>query len=91
MEQLIIFITLFIVGYFSGRYFEKNHYKSIIQREKELLKLPVISGEWRDDLDDSCEGTLFSAGVVVGSDYFRHLLVFDRRRRLHRRHHPHRP
>src|SRR5687768_15823214 len=71
MEQLIIILTLFIVGYFSGRHFEKNHFKSIIEREKALIKLPIIASEWAEEIDASHEGTLFSSGVVIGSDYFK--------------------
>ena len=71
MIQLIIFLSLFAIAYFSGRYFEKVHYKSILEREKEYLHLPVIAGDWKDQYDETYEGTLLSAGIVVGSDYFK--------------------
>ncbi|RLB60427.1 MAG: YbjQ family protein, partial [Deltaproteobacteria bacterium] len=45
--DLSIFLLLIVVGYACGTIAEKRHYKSIIKREKELIKLRVVNAEGR--------------------------------------------
>lgn len=46
MVDFIIFLILLALGYGFGRYAESKHYKSIIQREKELRTIPVVSSRF---------------------------------------------
>ena len=77
--DLLIFITLLIVAYLSGKYIEQSHYRKIKKREKDLIKRPYltiakqIAGNKRVK-----EATLVSASVVIGCDYFRSFLAIMR-------------
>lgn len=73
--DLIIFLTLVILGYTAGTLAEKKHYRSIIQREKELLKLAVVTaeGKFRDGLVK--ESTLVTGSAVISIDYFKRLMA----------------
>ena len=41
--DLFIFLALMVLGYTAGSIAEKRHYKSIHRREKELVKLAVVT------------------------------------------------
>ncbi len=73
--DLIIFLSLIILGYITGSMAEKKHYRSIIQREKELLKLPVVTaeGSFRDGLVK--ESVLVTGSAVISIDYFKRLMA----------------
>jgi len=71
MVQLAITVLLLIMGYLTGRYFEKRHYLSIFEREKTYQYMPVITGAWRSSLDENEEGKVLGAGTVIASDYFK--------------------
>lgn len=73
--ELIIFLTLLILGYTTGTLAERRHYRSIKQRESELLKLPVVTaeGSFRDGLVH--ESTLVSGSAVISIDYFKRLMA----------------
>lgn len=76
MEQLIIFVTLLALGYFFGRYVEKKHYKTILEREKHWLRLPTTSGKnvQGDHRGiDRCQ--LVNGNMVVSVDYFKRILA----------------
>ena len=71
MNPFLGIIAMVVVGYLTGRYFEKRHYKSLLRREKELLHIPVVTGEWRSQLKEGDEGQLCEGNVVIASDYFK--------------------
>lgn len=75
MTDLIIFIVLLSLGYGFGRYAEKKHYKSIIQREKELNSIPAIASRippvGRPDLTNQ----LVAGNVVISVDYFKQFIA----------------
>lgn len=76
MEQLIIFAILISLGYFFGRRAEKNHYKSILEREKQWLRLPTSSSKYvmGDSRGiDHCD--LANGSMVVSVDYFKRVLA----------------
>lgn len=69
MFDLVVFVTLLGLGYFVGSAREKSHYKSILQREKQLNSLPVQTGKRANPEYQQC---LFVTGsVVIASDYFK--------------------
>lgn len=73
--DLIIFLTLIVLGYVTGSIAEKKHYRSIIQREKELLQLPVVTaeGSFREGLVK--ESALVTGSAVISIDYFKRLMA----------------
>lgn len=71
MIELGVVLCLVAVGYFTGRHFESKHYKSIIEREKALAHIPVISGKWKELVEEGEEASYFGGSVVVASDYFK--------------------
>jgi len=76
MDQLIIFAVLISLGYFFGRRAEHNHYKSIIEREKQWLHLPTTCSKYviEDGRKiDHCQ--LANGSVVVSVDYFKRVLA----------------
>jgi uncharacterized protein YbjQ (UPF0145 family) len=79
MEVLIIFILLLILGYVAGSISEKNHYKSIEEREKATLQLPVVNMKKVEDVLEPrkqiASAELVSGSVVVSIDYFKLVLA----------------
>jgi len=70
--SLVLFVILISLGFFFGRYVEKKHYKSIIEREKYFGKLPAVT--MKDALEEAREiekAELVYGSVVVSGDYFK--------------------
>lgn len=76
--DLFIFLSLLLLGYTFGTIAEKRHYRSIIRREKELVKLAVVTAEGRFAEGAVKESCLVSGSVVVSNDYFKRLLAILR-------------
>lgn len=73
MEDLIIIAVILIVTYITGSVIEKNHYKSIKQREIALIRKPIVSygvKEW-DSKRKIRSVELVTGEVVVGVGYFK--------------------
>ena len=76
MENLIILIVLISLGYVFGKIAERNHYKSIIERENKFLKLPATSSKYPiGDATDISDSHLVQGSVVVSVDYFKRMLA----------------
>ena len=76
MENIIIFIILIMVGYFSGTLAEANHLRSIRKREKEFVNLPAVTIEDAISQEKEIEFiTLVSGSCVVSLDYFKRTLA----------------
>ncbi len=76
MEQLIIAVTLLILGYGFGTYYENRHYKSILRRERGMSKKPAVNMkqlplEGREILSSK----LAIGSTVVSVDYFKRFLA----------------
>jgi uncharacterized protein YbjQ (UPF0145 family) len=76
--DLFIFLLLMAVGYTCGTIAEKRHYKSIIRREKELIKLMLVNAEGCFADDAVNNAFLVSGSMVVSNDYFKRLLAILR-------------
>ncbi len=75
MGSLLLFLLLLILGYGFGRYAERRHYSSILQREREYSDL-LLSTTRRPDADLDLEGgVLVSGSVVISVDYFKRFLA----------------
>ena len=72
MIELIVFVTLMILGYGFGRLAESRHFKSIREREARLSNVLIFTGRvpppepWQN-------GTLISGNVVISIDYFKRI------------------
>ncbi len=73
--DLIIFLILFIVGYTVGSWAEKRHYRSIIKREADLLKLAVVTAEGSFPDGQVRAATLVTGSAVISIDYFKRMLA----------------
>lgn len=79
MEVLVVFFLLLILGYAVGSITEKNHYKSIEEREKKTLPLPVVNMKKVEDIlkpgKKIASAELVTGSVVVSIDYFKRILA----------------
>lgn len=74
--ELIILLTLVVLGYIVGSITESKHYKSIKAREKLLLNLPAVT--IKDALEKNREiekSELVVGSVVISLDYFKRFLA----------------
>ena len=76
--DLVIFLSLLVIGYTCGTIAEKRHYKSIQQREKALVKLAVVTAEGRFADGAVRDSFLVNGSVVISNDYFKRLLAILR-------------
>ncbi len=72
--KLIFFVSLFIIGYLTGRKIEQSHYRSLRDREERYHHIAMISGQWRDQIDPNSEAKMFGGSVVIGADYFKSVI-----------------
>lgn len=73
---LAIWVVPVVLGYFFGRAAEAKHYRSIVSREADWLKLPTTSSKHLLDPSrevERCE--LVHGSMVVSIDYFKRLLA----------------
>jgi uncharacterized protein YbjQ (UPF0145 family) len=74
MADLIVLATLLAFGYFFGRFYEKQHYKSIIKREAELRHVAAIASRIPPLSQTPEAPVLLTGSVVVSVDYFKRFL-----------------
>jgi len=76
MGNIFYFLVLILLGYFFGRLAERNHYKSIIEREKKFNSLPTTSSKHPIGKTPKINDSLLVRGnVVVSVDYFKRVLA----------------
>ena len=74
--QLGVVVLLIVVGYWAGRKAEKKHYRSIVRREKQFLRLPAVSVKsGADQSREILSSALVSGNVVISIDYFKRILA----------------
>lgn len=76
--DLLIFLFLLVLGYAAGSLAEKRHYRSIRKREKELLKMAVVTAEGSFPDGRVRNATLVTGSAVISIDYFKRLLAILR-------------
>lgn len=74
MTQIALFIVLLAVGYWFGNRSEKKHYRSIEQREQQLVAMPVVASRYPPE-NGLYHQRLVTGSVVVASDYFKTFLA----------------
>ena len=69
--DILLLIILFTIYYITGKTIEKNHYKSIRNREITLIKKPYLTyGNKILDNKEILNMEVISSGVVIGCDNF---------------------
>ena len=76
--QLGFALLLLVLGFFFGRYFEKEHYRSIIKREAEYRDIIAVSVKTLSEQQQHQKGTLVVGNVVISVDYFKRFLAMLR-------------
>ena len=69
--DLVFFIIVLIVTYITGSTIEKNHFKSIIEREKLLLRQVFVSDSFITPEDKIKETRLVMGSCVIAADRFK--------------------
>lgn len=77
-SDVLIFLFLVSLGYGAGTFAEKRHYRSILNREKQMLALPVVTGAKGFYSSEILHAELVSGSVVISIDYFKRLLAILR-------------
>ncbi|MBE9562297.1 MAG: YbjQ family protein, partial [Proteobacteria bacterium] len=72
MGNILLVFFLLIIGYLFGNYREKQHFKSLQQREKNVLHLSVATfGSKQVLFTEVTETKLVVGNVVISIDYFK--------------------
>ena len=72
--DLIILLFLLLVGYGFGRAAELRHFRSIIERERATINVPLISMR-NIPLEGPVKGMLVSGNMVVATDFFKRFVA----------------
>lgn len=75
MADLIVLAVLLALGYFFGRFYEKRHYKSIIQREADYRHIVAIASRIPPVSQTPVATTLVTGSVVISVDFFKRFLA----------------
>jgi len=75
MYDLIIFLVLMTLGYGFGRVAENRHYKSIIERETDLNRIPAIVMRFPPASLKPQNTELVMGSVVISIDYFKRIVA----------------
>lgn len=70
MYDLLMLITLLIIGFVVGSIVEKRHFKSIQKRENESLSLPVTNFK-KSNIENIENYKLVVGSVVISIDFFK--------------------
>ncbi len=76
--DLVLFLLLSGLGYTAGTVAERRHYRSIGQRESELLRLPVVTFRNPYPAEAVRGGVMVMGSAVISIDYFKRLLAILR-------------
>lgn len=71
--NLIIFLSLVLIGYIFGRRAEMKHFNSIMERESEYKNLLAFSARFPPADMSISESKLVGGTVVISIDYFKRL------------------
>jgi len=72
--DLIIPISLVLIGMFIGKKNELSHYSSIKMRENEFLSMPTVTARWYEE-EKAQEGMLVTGTVCISIDYFKKFIA----------------
>jgi uncharacterized protein YbjQ (UPF0145 family) len=69
--DLFILLVLLGIGYVFGRIAESRHYRSIIEREKQLADILLFAAKRPPPEMTDVDAVLVSGSAVISSDYFK--------------------
>ena len=75
MGDLTVMLVLLAFGYGFGRYAERRHYRSIIQREKTLRRIPAVATKIPPIKKFHYKASLVAGKVVISVDYFKRFIA----------------
>lgn len=74
--NIIVFLALVGLGYGVGSFVEKRHYRSIEERERQLISLPVVNVKSPGVPTSKIADTrLVTGSAVISVDYFKRMLA----------------
>jgi uncharacterized protein YbjQ (UPF0145 family) len=71
--QLLIFLTLLVIGLLFGRSAERRHFGELARRERELKDILVFNERRIPEDPPLGHGTLVTGSVVIAEDYFKRI------------------
>ena len=71
MTNLIILITMIVMGFYFGRIAERRHYSSLSSREKAFHQLQVFTIRRPPCIHSEYQSNLVSGSTVVSVDFFK--------------------
>lgn len=75
MFDLILIVTLLLLGYFVGTFLEKKHYKSIRKREQRMKNILLFDTKSVAKELQAEGGEIVMGHVVVSVDYFKRFVA----------------
>ncbi len=73
--QLIVFLTLLIVGFVAGRVLERRHFASISERERRTASMLAVPMARVPGAELATDSALVTGSVVVSIDYYKRVVA----------------
>ena len=74
MVDLIVFVSLIVIGYVFGQTLEKRHYKSIEEREAQLVSLPATTQKRPIGVvPEGVHSEMVEGACCISVDYFKQI------------------
>ena len=73
--DVVIFVALFLLGFFAGRWNERRHYASIRRREREFAGVLLFSNRFPPHGTGRVATRLVAGSAVISGDYFKNVLA----------------
>lgn len=73
--DLIIFLSLLLLGFIFGSLAESRHFRSIRQRERDTLHVPLLTMKVVPETSVPVRARLVGGNVVVSVDFFKQFLA----------------
>jgi uncharacterized protein YbjQ (UPF0145 family) len=76
MFEVLIVAAFIVLGYVVGRFLERKHYRSIEQRERELINLITTSSKHPvGEIPSDVRAELVNGACVISPDYFKQFVA----------------
>ncbi len=73
--DIVLFLVLFVVGYFAGRWNERKHYESIRSREAQMARVLVFTSRFPPPSTARMSTALVTGSAVISEDFFKGVLA----------------
>lgn len=68
-------LFLLLLAYFTGSYFERRHFRSIIEREDAHRDFPVVTFDTMPEDWQAADVAMVTGSIVVSLDYFKRVIA----------------